>query len=212
MRKSLTPSRTSASSGCLQLLQSNAARSARRRQHASTHQRPPSPGYGAMSGLARLSCGTACRLVTESVRKWGDIRLPAVGTSMVPAIHPGDVLSVQPVDPKEVSLGDIVVYAREQVLIVHRIVRTSAAPSEPYLVTRGDRLLRDDPPIHPGELVGRVASIERRNRRVDIHPLTNRAEQALCLVLRHSDRATKLFLRANELWSGLFSKGSVWQA
>jgi len=138
--------------------------------------------------------------------------LPAVGTSMVPAIHPGDVLSIQAVDPKEVSLGDIVVYARAHVLVVHRIVRTSHGLSEPYLVTRGDRLLRDDPPILPGELLGRVASIERKNRLVNVHKFSNWAEQVLCLVLRRSERATSLFLRANALWSGLFSKGSVWQA
>src|ERR1700676_4644943 len=165
-----------------------------------------------MSGLSQISSVAACSLVAESVRMYGGIRLPAVGTSMVPAIHPGDVLSIQPVNPKEVSLGDIVVYTREQVLVVHRIVRTSADSSEPYLVTRGDRLLQDDAPILPGELLGRVASIERKNRRVSVRQFSNRAEQALCLVLRRSERATYLFLRANELWSGLFSKGSVWQA
>jgi signal peptidase I len=168
-------------------------------------------GHRAMSGLSQVSSGTACRLAAESVRMCGAIRLPAVGTSMVPAIHPGDVLSIRPVDPKEVSLGDIVVYAREQVLVVHRIVRTSAGSSEPYLVTRGDRLLRDDGPILPGELLGRVASIERKNQRVKVQPFSNRAEQALCLVLRHSERATYFFLRASALWNGLFSKGSVWQ-
>jgi signal peptidase I len=162
-----------------------------------------------MSGLGRMSCGTACRLAADSVHKWGGIQLPAMGISMVPAIQPGDVLSIQPVDPKEVSLGDIVVYVREQILVVHRIVRTSAASTEPYLVTRGDRLLRDDPPILPGDLIGRVASIERRNRRVMVQPFLNRLEHALCLVLRRSERATYLFLRANALWSGLFSKGSV---
>ena len=174
--------------------------------------RPPSPGHRAMSGASQVSSGKISGLIAESVRMCGGIRLPAVGTSMVPAIHPGDLLSIQPVDPKEITLGDIVVYAREQVLVVHRIVRTSHGLSEPYLVTRGDRLLRDDPPILPGELLGRVASIERKNRRVNIHPFLNRAEQVLCLVLRRSERATSLFLRANALWSGLFSKGSVWQA
>ncbi len=169
-------------------------------------------GHLAMSGLSQVSSGTACSLVAESVRMCGAIRLPAVGTSMVPAIHPGDVLSIQPVDPKEISPGDIVVYAREQGLVVHRIVRISANSSEPYLVTRGDRMLRDDRPILPGELLGRVASIERKNRRMNVHPFSNRAEQALCLILRRSERVTRLFLRANAVWSGLFSKGSVWQA
>ena len=169
-------------------------------------------GHRAMSGASQVSSGTACRLVAESVRVSGSIRLPAVGTSMVPVIHPGDVLSIQPVDPKEVSLGDIVVCERERVLVVHRIVRISADSIEPYLVTRGDRMLRDDRPILPGELLGRVASIERKNRRVDLHKFSNWAEQVLCLILRRSERVTRLFLRANALWRGLFSKGSVWQA
>ena len=103
-------------------------------------------------------------------------------------------------------------YAREHVLVVHRIVQASADSSEPYLVTRGDRMLRDDAPIHAGELLGRVASIERKNRRVNVYPFSNGIGQALCVVLRRSERATRLFLRANALWSGLFSKGSVWQA
>src|SRR5579864_3822098 len=132
-----------------------------------------------MSGLGQISSPTACRLIAKSVRVCGGIRLPTVGTSMVPAIHPGDVLSVQPVDPKDVSPGDIVVYAREQVLIVHRVVQTSADSSEPYLVTRGDRLRRDDMPIPAGEVLGRVVSIERKNRRVRVYPFSNRAGQAL---------------------------------
>jgi signal peptidase I len=169
-------------------------------------------GHRAMIGLSQVSSGTARGLVAESVRMCGGIRLPAVGTSMVPAIHPGDLLSIQPIDPKEVTLGDVVVYAREQVLVVHRVVRTSAGSSEPYLVTRGDRSLRDDAPIHAGELLGRVVSIERKNRRVNVCPFSNKAGQALCAVLRRSERATNLFLRANALWSELFSKGSVWQA
>jgi signal peptidase I len=169
-------------------------------------------GHLAMSGLGQISSATACRLVAESVRKCGGIRLRTVGTSMVPAIHPGDVLCIQPVNPNEVSLGDIVVYAREHVLVVHRIVRASADAIEPHVVTRGDRMLRDDAPIHAGELLGRVVSIERKNRRVNVYAFSNGVGQALCLVLRRSERATRLFLRANALWNGLFSRGSVWQA
>jgi signal peptidase I len=169
-------------------------------------------GHLAMSGLSQLPSVTACSLLAESVRIRGGIRLPAVGTSMVPAIHPGDVLSIQPVDSKEVSLGDVVVYEREGVLIVHRVVGIFAAPSDPYWVTQGDRSLRDDAPIRTDELLGRVVSIERKNRRVNVYRFSNKAGQALCAVLRRSERATYLFLRANALWSELFSKGSVWEA
>lgn len=138
--------------------------------------------------------------------------MPAVGTSMVPAIQPGDLLSIQPVNPKEVLSGDIVVYARDERLIVHRIVRTSAGSSGACLVTRGDRLLRDDPPVPGDDLLGRVTRIERKQRLVNLRPFSNVAQRALCMVLRRSDRATYLFLRIKGLWSGLFSKGNAWQA
>jgi signal peptidase I len=128
---------------------------------------------------------------------------------MVPAIQPGDMLTIQPVDSSEVALGDVVVYAKENVLVVHRVVRTCAGSSEARLVTRGDRLMQDDEPILPADLLGRVACIERKNRRMNVRTFSNWAEQALSLVLRRSERATYLFLRANELWGGLFSKGSL---
>jgi signal peptidase I len=164
-----------------------------------------------MNGLSQVSSGTACCLVAESVRVFGAIRLPAVGTSMVPAIQPGDVLTVQPVEGRNLSCGDIVVYARNQMLVVHRIVGTSADSRQLSLITRGDRLLRDDGPISLGDLIGQVTRIERQHRHVKLRPSSNKAEQALGAILRRSERATLLFLRAKELLSSLFSRGSVWQ-
>ncbi len=165
-----------------------------------------------MKELSQVASKDAYSLLAETVRMRGGVRLPAVGTSMVPAIQPGDVLTIQSVEPQKVSPGDIVVYKRERMLVVHRIVRTCVSLSEQYLVTRGDRMLRNDAPVLADELLGRVACIERKNRRVNLRSVSNWAEQALCVVWRRSDRATYLFLRAKEWWNGLFSKGNVWQA
>ena len=155
-----------------------------------------------------MSNEPAYALLAELVRKYGLVRLPAVGTSMVPAIHPGDLLSVQRVGLEEISRGDIVVYARRGVLIGHRVVRVRATVSpEPYLITRGDRVQRDDAKVLPCELIGRVTLVQRGHRSSNLRPLRSAAERALCLALRNSDLATYLYLHVSAFWRQVSCKG-----
>lgn len=170
-------------------------------------------------GMTRVASGTpgsngpACALVAELVRKYGVLRLHAVGTSMLPAIHPGDLLSVQRVDVKEILKGDVVVYAREEALIVHRVVKVMATVSpEPYLITRGDRLLRDDPQVLSPELIGRVSLVQRGQRSPSLRPLPSAAQQVLCLALRNSDLATYFYLRVSAFCREISYKGLMCRA
>lgn len=159
---------------------------------------------------AQMSHGSASHgLVAEVVRKHGFVRLPAVGTSMVPCIHPGDLLSVQRVGLAEISTGDIVVYAQRGTLIVHRVVSVNADVSpEPYLITRGDRSLSYDPKVLHGELIGRVTLLQRGHRSLNLRSLPSAPERALGLALRKSDLATYLYLRVSALWRELSQRNS----
>jgi signal peptidase I len=160
-----------------------------------------------------MSNGPAYALLAEMLRKYGFVRLPVVGTSMLPTIHPGDLLSVQRVALKEISRGDIVVYARRGVLIGHRVVRVRATASpEPYLITRGDRRLRDDPKVLPRELIGRVTLVQRGHRSLNFRALPSAAESALCLALRKSDLAASLYLRVSAFWREVSHKGLMCRA
>jgi len=86
---------------------------------------------------------------------------------MLPAIRPGDLVWVERAVPDEVSVGEIVAFAREGRLIVHRVAAIGGSGPEEVrdeqtcLVTRGDRLQQDDVPISATELIGRVTHIER---------------------------------------------------
>src|SRR5579862_8360555 len=109
------------------------------------------------------SMEVACGLAEEVVRTFGEVRLRVFGISMVPAILPGDVVSVRRAIAKEISVGEAVLYCRGGRLFVHRVVdRTSPAngdgSDEPRLITRGDRMRREDSPVAPSELLGRVVS------------------------------------------------------
>ena len=136
-----------------------------------------------------------CDLVAEVAGSFGHVCLRVSGTSMVPAIRPGDLVSVERARAAEIAPGEIVVFAREGRLIVHRVVARTGSPGDGYLVTRGDRTRRNDALVSSAELVGRVTQIARGHCRVRARSGLNMAEHVTCHVLRFSDRATYLYLR-----------------
>src|SRR5580704_251477 len=110
---------------------------------------------------------TSRALVEEVVRSFGKVRLRVLGTSMAPSVLPGDLISIQRAELDEISSGEIVLFSRDERLFVHRVVSRDAARETPCLVTRGDRLGHEDPPVTAAELLGRVTSIERGHRRFE---------------------------------------------
>jgi len=85
------------------------------------------------------------------------LRLPVAaivvtGTSMVPALRPGDViLGVKPSLSGGVDVGDIAVYCLGVALrtscVVHRVVGIQQTPGGVFVVMRGDAVPRSDPPV-----------------------------------------------------------------
>lgn len=141
------------------------------------------------------SDATACELAEEVIRKFGSVRLRVQGTSMMPAIRPGDTIEVERTHPREIAPGEIVLYARDGRFFAHRVVRRSQTAHGTQLVTQGDRLQAPDAPITARELLGRVKLIERGLRRVPPRARVGTLERALGRILRLSDRATGLYLR-----------------
>jgi hypothetical protein len=82
------------------------------------------------------------------------------------------------------------------------VVATAGSPGEPCLITRGDRLRHTDPPVSAPELLGRVVSIERDNREVEL--LSIGSNDLIARLLQSSDRMTYLYLRLAACWRTLF--------
>jgi hypothetical protein len=148
-----------------------------------------------MNGPGTASATIKCELAGEVVRTFGELRLRVLGTSMVPAIHPGDLISIQRASLSEISLGEIVVYSREGRLIAHRVVGRANSSEQPLLILRGDRLRKDDAPVFSPELLGKVHLIERGQRRLQPSIGLSVWERLILRLLRFSDRATYLYLR-----------------
>ena len=84
---------------------------------------------------------TSKALVEEIVQTFGKVRLRVFGTSMTPAILPGDLVSIRHVDLDEISAGEVVLFLQNGRLFVHRVVgRNVVSPEgnneEPCLITR----------------------------------------------------------------------------
>ncbi len=97
-------------------------------------------------------------LLLASLRAGHAIRLRANGTSMLPAIWPGDVLTVAPSTASTPAPGDVALTLRDGRWLVHRVVERRAQGKVVALVTRGDALDRADPVVASTEVLGIVVA------------------------------------------------------
>jgi hypothetical protein len=125
-------------------------------------------------GLVTRIGGAAPQLVSSLLRHVGEARLRVAGSSMLPAIRPADILVIRRVDIARVALGDVVLVAREGRLFAHRVVERVVGADEPVLITRGDAHSRNDPPVTPALLLGRVVALRRNDREMPLQPVLRR--------------------------------------
>lgn len=134
-----------------------------------------------------------CELAAEVLRSFGRLRLRTTGASMLPAVWPGDVLSVRSHGAMEALPGDIVLFARGGRLVAHRVVERALCDDKIQWVTRGDSVAGNDAPVSSDELLGRVTAIERGSRRLT--PRQSLACRLISWLLCQSDFCTRLVLR-----------------
>jgi signal peptidase I len=101
-----------------------------------------------------------CSLAAAGLQSCGKLKLRATGASMLPALWPGDLLTIQYSNFDQVESGDVVLFLRNGRFFVHRVLSKTRSEHE-LLVTRGDCMPQADPPVHTGELLGKVTKIQR---------------------------------------------------
>ncbi len=102
----------------------------------------------------------AAALFADALARFGVQSMKAGGRSMLPAIWPGDLLTITAADRPQTKPGDIVVVDAGNRLIVHRLVEHRSG-SRGEAVTRGDAMNRADAPVPSTHLIGIVTSIRR---------------------------------------------------
>jgi hypothetical protein len=112
------------------------------------------------------------------LRQGRAMRFRPLGSSMLPWLRAGDVVTVAPDQP--CRLGDIVLAGRGGALRLHRLVARTAGK----VITKGDALWRLDAPCTPGDILGRAVTRERRGREISLDSLLMRLSGlGLCLTI-----------------------------
>jgi Peptidase S24-like len=133
-----------------------------------------------------------CQLVSEVLGLSGRARVRVFGSSMLPSVLPGDILIVHRKEIARLAPGDIVLFKQEDRLFAHRVVSQHNREEIPCLVTCGDSLAENDPPVFPHELLGRVTSIIRGTRQMD--PRATLFGRLTSILLRNSHLLTRCYL------------------
>lgn len=105
--------------------------------------------------------GAFVELIATALRAGEQIKLRAAGTSMLPAIWPGDELTVTPVDDVLPRAGEVALVHDRARLRAHRVVAQIERDGAITLRTRGDALKTNDPA--GGELLGKVIARNGRS-------------------------------------------------
>ncbi len=101
-----------------------------------------------------------CQLFIQALRSYGCASLRVTGTSMWPALWPGDTVEIRSAQIGEIKVGDLAAFTRDDRIFIHRVIRNTTSGAA-TLVTRGDALPVEDPPVRESELLG-VASVTER--------------------------------------------------
>jgi signal peptidase I len=122
--------------------------------------------------MAIIHCGGAdfYELSKDVLARGACLRFQARGGSMRPLIRDGDILEVQPVEVAEVRVGDVIFFrGHRENMLAHRLVnKTRAEDGETKLIAKGDSASQFDRPVRPNQLFGKVISIERGQKRVEL--------------------------------------------
>jgi hypothetical protein len=134
-------------------------------------------------------------LAVVMLRGGGAVRLELRGTSMLPSLWPGDLLTIQFVAHNQVVPGDIVLVMRDNRFFAHRLIGKQHDQDCVTLITRGDAVPQNDPPVATSELLGRVSGIRRGSRSLVPSQRVSLFQRALAWMLCRWDHFRSLALR-----------------
>jgi len=136
-------------------------------------------------------------LAADVLRSFGRMRLRVTGTSMLPVLWPGDLLTIESASFSSIRPGDLAFYSRDGRFFVHRLIGKKREAGRDVLITRGDAQACADLPV-VSDLLGRVVEIRRADhvitpsRRRRLHRLMGlvfcRFDLVRGLALRYMER------------------------
>jgi len=82
------------------------------------------------------------------------------------------VITVEPVAPLDVKVGDIILYRSGESVVAHRVMRIEGGKGETLrFILREDTLGTLDQPVEVKQILGKVVSVERAGRNIDLYSI-----------------------------------------
>jgi hypothetical protein len=133
---------------------------------------------------------TLATLVRRALRDHGTCEVRTTGASMLPAVAPGQVVTLE--QAESIQVGDVVAFERNGQLCCHRVAATSPI----LLLTVGDNNPLYDYPVARGDVIGKCSSLSApplmaaAGERVDFHLwVTGRVKEDRLTALRRRYQA-----------------------
>ncbi len=113
--------------------------------------------------------------IRDAIQRRGSFRFSVKGVSMFPFLLDGDEVIIERADPEDLRIGDVVMYVRKELMIVHRIIKIyTTGEGRRHFVVRGDNLSHPDQPVWEEEIGGKATRVIRGNLEFSapsLHPL-----------------------------------------
>ena len=111
-------------------------------------------------------------LISDLLTDGHMVKFRAPGDSMYPTICDCDLITVEPMEPSDIIVGDIILYCHKNGVVAHRVINIEAPQSSAlsplhFFTVRGDAAINYDTPVSSEQILGKVVSIERNGRRID---------------------------------------------
>lgn len=108
--------------------------------------------------------GSLSSSILHHIRSKSLYQLKSFGDSMKPVLFDGDSVFIKKIDVKKLKEDDIITFQRRGKFVTHRVtyIRKNT------LYTQGDNSALSDGEVNPGDIVGKVIEVKRRNKNFPI--------------------------------------------
>lgn len=101
--------------------------------------------------------------IIKQLKKRISFSLQADGESMLPLLHPKDLVNYQKISFSKIKINDLILVFKNNLAFTHRVIYKT----DKYLITKGDNNLESDGKINPNQIIGKVTSVKRKNKIID---------------------------------------------
>lgn len=102
------------------------------------------------------------KAIRDAINKYGKFRFMVRGVSMFPFLIEGDEVIIEKVFSEDLQKGDIAMYIRDNLMIVHRIIKVyTTKQGRRLFIFRGDNLRYDDQPVWEEDVMGKATKVIR---------------------------------------------------